>query len=373
MRHRPKDRVAVFGMLLFVLLPFLGTHRERLDLTGTGTVNGVNRSRKFQMHSRLQQRAVVHRTAEPFEKPLFARADEHHRGGEPEQGKLQKHDPGEGFLEKPVEPGFRHLESELVIKRLCSRGHQTFGMPEQSDQPALVERTGGLALDSGTVDLEHQIDQVLDGGQGDDAGKDAGGVQIEPRKSQKVRGVGHCDDETDIRTQQQVAGTGPQQARVLQLRQAGRIFANHEQDQCAQPEKRHRNRWFRESLRRDFHQPGRQEIGHSSLDQEEEHREHREKHPFELLPGPLSGQNLDIGRRKQPGATLRFGELLKFELLQPLGFLQPHLNVADAGDQQAEPQHHQPSLTGQGLGIKRKDRRGGENHHRHNHIDQPSF
>src|SRR5678809_1331437 len=109
------------------------------------------------MRPRLQQRPTRYRLATSFQQSLFAGFDENNAGGKQQRAHLQEDNPAECLLEETIEPGFGHLETELIIHRLGGGGDKPFGLPEKSHEPAIIKRTLNFAFHPRAIELENEI------------------------------------------------------------------------------------------------------------------------------------------------------------------------------------------------------------------------
>ena len=94
------------------------------------------------------------RHAKSFQQRRLARLDKDKSRRNKQRGGLPEHQPAEGFFQEAIEPGLGNFEAKLIIERLGRRRDQAFGLAQQADQPAFVQRPIDFSFDARAVDFE---------------------------------------------------------------------------------------------------------------------------------------------------------------------------------------------------------------------------
>src|SRR4051794_25150650 len=191
------------------------------------------------MRAGIEHRATVNRPAKALEQSLLANFDEDDAGGQKEHHELEKHQPQQRLLdEQAVKPGFGDLEAKLIIERFGGGGDKSLRLAQQTHQTAFIQRPFNLAAEARPVHFENKIDERLDGDQRQQTAKNVSDVKVGLSKIGFDTHDANGDNRAQISTEEQVTGTGPEQAMILEPRHGGGEFSEKEKDQREEREHR---------------------------------------------------------------------------------------------------------------------------------------
>ena len=134
------------------------------DLAGGVQVSDVHRPGQLEVQPRADVADLAvgcGRPAEPLDDPFLVRADDHEATGQIQRRGRKQDQRDDRLFEKLVEPGLRHLESELVIHRGGHAAEDTAGLVDDAQEPAVERSTAVLVLEPRPVDVEDEVQDRL--------------------------------------------------------------------------------------------------------------------------------------------------------------------------------------------------------------------